>query len=57
MLEDALNAAKRLDHVGAIIVEIPKFAVVTLMRPPEWILLENLVRFELGAHTPAFVVC
>ena len=27
------------------------------MRPPEWVLLENLILFEILPHSPAFIIC
>jgi len=37
-------------------VEIPELSVVTSVRPPEWILLEDLILLEILPNTPAFVV-
>ena len=34
----------------------PELAVVALVRPPEGVLLEELVLLEVGAHAPALVV-
>ena len=34
VLEDALDAAEGLDHVRAVVVQIPELAVVPLVRPP-----------------------
>ena len=45
-----------LNHVRPVVVEIPEFAVVSLMSPPERILLENLVLLEIRSHAPSFVV-
>jgi len=42
VLENALDAAERLNHVRSVVVQIPQLAVVSLMRPPERILLEYL---------------
>ena len=42
MFQDALHAAQRLDHVRAVVVQVPKFAVVPLVRPPERVLLQHL---------------
>jgi hypothetical protein len=47
MLEDSFNAAERLDHVGSVVVQVPELSVVALMRPPERILLQHLILFEL----------
>ena len=56
VLQDALDTAKRLDHVRAVVVEIPQLAVVALMRPPKRILLQHLVGLALRPRTPALVV-
>ena len=51
-----LHAAERLDDVGSVVVEVPQLAVVALVRPPEGVLLKQLVLLEVGAHAPALVV-
>ena len=51
-----LNSSQSLDHVRAIVVQVPELAVVTLMRPPERVLLQHLVRLELGPHPPPLVI-
>lgn len=56
MLQNAFNSAKRLDHVRSVIVQIPQLSIMSLMGPPEGILLQNLIRFELGSHSPSLVV-
>jgi len=33
VLEDALDAAERLNDVGAVVVEVPQLAVVARVRP------------------------
>ena len=42
MLQNALHSSQGLDHVRAVVVEIPQLAIMTLVGPPEGILLENL---------------
>lgn len=42
VFQDALHTSKGLDHVCPVVVQVPKFAVVSLMCPPEGILFENL---------------
>jgi hypothetical protein len=42
VLENALHPAQRLDHVRPIVVEVPEFAVVALVGPPERVLLQHL---------------
>jgi len=56
VLQDALHAAQRLDHVRPVVVQVPELAVVTLVRPPEGVLLQHLVRLELRPHPPPLVV-
>ena len=56
MLEDALDAAERLDDVRAVVVEVPQLAVVPLVRPPEGVEARNVELRELRADAPALVV-
>lgn len=42
VLQDALHTAKSLDHVCAVVVQVPQFAIVPLVGPPERILLQHL---------------
>lgn len=42
VLEDALHTPQGLDHICAVVVQIPKFAIVSLVGPPEWILFQYL---------------
>lgn len=42
VLQNALHATERLDHVCAVVVQVPQFAIVSLVCPPEWILLQHL---------------
>lgn len=39
VLQDALDSTQCLDHVSAVVVQVPQFAIVPLVGPPEWILL------------------
>ena len=55
VLEDALDAAQRLDHVRAVVVEVPELPVVALVRPPEGVLAHDVVLLEVLAHAPALV--
>ena len=56
MLEDALHSAESLDHVCPVVVEVPQLSIVLLMGPPERILLQDLVLFEILSHAPPLVV-
>lgn len=42
MFKDALDTSEGLDHVSSVIVQVPQFAVMTLVCPPEWVLLQDL---------------
>lgn len=42
VLQDAFHTTQGLDHVCAVVVQIPKFAIVSLMSPPERILFQHL---------------
>jgi hypothetical protein len=56
VLENPFHAPEGLDHVRPVVVEVPELAVVLLVGPPEWVLLEDLVLLEVLAHPPALVV-
>ena len=57
MLEYPFDTTECLNHVGAVIIEVPQFTVVFLMCPPEWILFEHLILLEVLPDPPPFVVC
>lgn len=42
VLQNALHAAQSLDHIRAVVVQVPQFTIVSLVSPPEWILLQHL---------------
>lgn len=42
VLQDALHTSQSLNHVSTVVVQVPKFAIVPLVSPPEWILLQHL---------------
>lgn len=42
VLQDALHTSQGLNHVCTVVVQVPKFAIVSLVSPPEWILLQHL---------------
>ena len=56
VFENTLDASESLDNISAIVVQVPELSIVTLMRPPEWILPGEVVLFERKAHPPALVV-
>lgn len=43
VLQDALHATQGLDHICPVVVQVPKFAVVSLVSPPEGILFQHLL--------------
>lgn len=42
VLQDPFHSTKRLDHVCAVVVQVPEFPVMALMCPPERVLLQDL---------------
>lgn len=56
MLKNAFNTTQSLNHIRSVVVQIPQFSVVPLMRPPERVLLQDLVGLELRSHSPTFIV-
>lgn len=42
VLQNALHATESLDHVCAVVVQVPQFAIMSLVCPPERILLQHL---------------
>ena len=56
VLEYTLNTTQSLNHIGSIVVQIPQFAIMSLMSPPKWVLLENLKLFEILSNTPTLII-
>ena len=56
MLQYSFDAAKCLDHIRAVIVQVPELTIMLLMCPPEWVLLKDLILLEVLTDTPAFVI-
>ena len=48
VLQDTLNTAQCLDHVCTVVVQIPQLPVMTLVSPPERVLLQDL---QTNTHT------
>ena len=42
VFQDALHAPQGLDHVRAVVVQVPQLPVVSLVGPPERVLLQHL---------------
>mmetsp|Transcript_6268 Transcript_6268/g.11473 ORF Transcript_6268/g.11473 Transcript_6268/m.11473 type:complete len:253 (+) Transcript_6268:2354-3112(+) len=55
VLQNAFHASKGLDHVGTVVIQVPEFAIMALVRPPEGILAHDVVLLEVLAYTPALV--
>lgn len=47
VFQNTFNPTKGLDHVSSVVVQVPQFTVVALMRPPERVLFQHLVLFKL----------
>mmetsp|Transcript_97181 Transcript_97181/g.274888 ORF Transcript_97181/g.274888 Transcript_97181/m.274888 type:complete len:549 (-) Transcript_97181:3378-5024(-) len=55
VLQDALHAAQGLDHVCAVVVQVPQLPVVPLVGPPEGVVPHDVVLLEVLAYSPALV--
>ena len=42
MLEDSFDSPEGLDHVRAVVIQVPELSIVTLVGPPEGILFQDL---------------
>eukprot|EP00906_Rhabdomonas_costata_P036699 RCo051448 len=56
VLQDSLHSTQRLDHVRAVVAEVPELAIVALVGPPEGVNLGQLVLLEVHPHPPPLVV-
>ena len=56
VLQNALHTSQGLDDICPVVVQVPQLAIVTLVGPPEGVLLQHLVLLEVSAHTPPLVV-
>lgn len=57
VLQDPFHPAQGLDHVRAVIVQVPEFAIVPLVRPPERVLLQHLQTKQITDHSPGCTDC
>ncbi|KAI3475156.1 hypothetical protein L1887_63471 [Cichorium endivia] len=55
VFENGFDTTKRLNYIGAVGVQIPQFAVVTLTCPPEGIRFLVLIDLELGSGPKSLV--
>ena len=56
MLKNPLNSPKGLDHICAVVIQIPQLAIVALVSPPEWVVPGDLILLELCANSPALQI-
>lgn len=42
VLKNAFHTTQSLDHVRAVVIQVPQLAIVTLVGPPERVLLQHL---------------
>lgn len=57
MLQNALHTAQSLNHVRAVIVQVPEFAVMSLVGPPERILLQHLYSDKTNPKSILTIIC
>jgi hypothetical protein len=56
MLKDALDTTKSLDHISAVVVEVPQLSIMFLMSPPEGILFEDLILLKVLSNSPTLII-
>uniref|UniRef100_A0A914NAB8 Candidate secreted effector n=1 Tax=Meloidogyne incognita TaxID=6306 RepID=A0A914NAB8_MELIC len=56
MLKNSFNTSQSLYHISSIIVQVPKFSIMSLMCPPERILFQNLISLKFCSNSPSFVI-
>ena len=56
VLKDALDTTESLDHISAVVVEIPQLSIMFLMSPPEGVLLEDLILLEVLSNSPTLII-
>lgn len=49
VLQDSFYSTQGLDHVCPVVVQIPQFAIMALMSPPERVLFQNLLAKKLNS--------
>jgi hypothetical protein len=42
VFKNSLYSTKSLNHICPVVVQVPQLAIMSLMCPPKWILLQNL---------------
>ena len=56
VFQNTFHPTHSLDHVSSVIVQVPEFPVMSLMCPPEGVLLQYLIHLELCPHSTALVI-
>jgi hypothetical protein len=56
VLKDALDTTESLDHISAVVVEVPQLSIMFLMGPPEGVLLEYLILLEVLSNSPTLII-
>ena len=56
VLEDTLNTTQGGDNVHTVVVKLPQLAVVTLRRPPEGVVLQELILLPVRPHSPTPII-
>lgn len=56
VLKDRLDSSKGSDDVDSVVVELPELSVVPLGRPPERVVLEELVLLPVDPDSPSLVI-
>ena len=51
--KENLNSTESLNHICAVVVQVPQLPIVTLVSPPERIVPCDLILLELRSDAPA----
>jgi len=56
MFQNTFNSSQGLDDISSIVIKVPEFSVVTLVSPPERVVFDNVILFEILSDSPSFVI-
>jgi hypothetical protein len=56
VLQDAFDPSQRLYHIRPVIIQIPQFSIMLLMRPPKGILLQQLILLKILPNPPPLII-
>lgn len=57
MFKNSFYSSQSLNNISSVIVQVPQLPIMSLVCPPKWILLQNLVLLKICSDSPPFVIC